>query len=350
VALNKKCAHCNAGEKKLSFCASCKSVEYCSRECQQAAWLEHKAVCKKLRASRRSEALLTANGAVIFESLDVNTKPHVAPSGPVRAANGHKVGTMVMQMVDVQSGYKSGLWNSVVTSGSFPSEAVDVDSIKTAGEWRELYRRHFGDRETTLPLQNMNSKVPCQNEDEPAEHAPPSEWKKAYEKKLVQVSGKLLTSINAGCNPVKHRHVWVMKTYLDGNLYYGSERQNFKLETGDDEWKRWSYPLRAASSEEKGMIALASPRITLDQARFDREMKNPATFSYATETTFAAPRGQDYFTLEQLAAVLHAYYFRPALGEAFCRHLTKTIGAAGNGVDQIAACPKKKGVYGCDWL
>jgi hypothetical protein len=33
---------------QLSFCSACKSVSYCSRECQKADWKTHKSICKEL--------------------------------------------------------------------------------------------------------------------------------------------------------------------------------------------------------------------------------------------------------------------------------------------------------------
>lgn len=40
-----KCQQCGATDKKLSRCAQCHIVEYCSRDCQRAAWSKHKLVC-----------------------------------------------------------------------------------------------------------------------------------------------------------------------------------------------------------------------------------------------------------------------------------------------------------------
>jgi hypothetical protein len=47
-------ASCQVCEKgmaeglKLSFCSACRSVSYCSRECQKADWKTHKVICKEL--------------------------------------------------------------------------------------------------------------------------------------------------------------------------------------------------------------------------------------------------------------------------------------------------------------
>jgi hypothetical protein len=45
------CQVCKKGKAeglKLSFCNSCRSVSYCSRECQKADWKTHKVICKEL--------------------------------------------------------------------------------------------------------------------------------------------------------------------------------------------------------------------------------------------------------------------------------------------------------------
>jgi hypothetical protein len=45
------CQVCEKGEAEgltLSFCNSCRSVSYCSRECQKADWKTRKVICKKL--------------------------------------------------------------------------------------------------------------------------------------------------------------------------------------------------------------------------------------------------------------------------------------------------------------
>lgn len=43
---SKRCEQCHA-VASLKLCATCKEVYYCSRECQQAHWPEHKSVCKR---------------------------------------------------------------------------------------------------------------------------------------------------------------------------------------------------------------------------------------------------------------------------------------------------------------
>ena len=50
------CAMCGALAGKLKRCTACKSVSYCSRECQMAHWTEHKMVCKQLQAQGQTRA------------------------------------------------------------------------------------------------------------------------------------------------------------------------------------------------------------------------------------------------------------------------------------------------------
>jgi predicted nicotinamide N-methyase len=59
-------------EGKLMTCGGCKSVAYCSRECQKKAWKKHKPECKAIRA-RREEAEArkqSERGVVQVEAID----------------------------------------------------------------------------------------------------------------------------------------------------------------------------------------------------------------------------------------------------------------------------------------
>lgn len=48
-----KCASC--GEPATQRCSKCKSVWYCSRECQLKDWKAHKEMCKMLTEVRKDE-------------------------------------------------------------------------------------------------------------------------------------------------------------------------------------------------------------------------------------------------------------------------------------------------------
>ncbi len=43
--LQKVCAYCGAGQKKLQHCKGCKAVFYCDRNCQKSHWKYHKVEC-----------------------------------------------------------------------------------------------------------------------------------------------------------------------------------------------------------------------------------------------------------------------------------------------------------------
>ncbi|KAG2522487.1 hypothetical protein BBO99_00005835 [Phytophthora kernoviae] len=62
-------------EGKLMTCGGCRSVVYCTRECQKNAWKMHKADCKAIRARReQAEALKEENkareGVIAVEAID----------------------------------------------------------------------------------------------------------------------------------------------------------------------------------------------------------------------------------------------------------------------------------------
>ena len=55
IIKSNECDVCHAGPtegSKLTFCGSCKTVEYCSKKCQRAGWPEHKLECGKLKGLR----------------------------------------------------------------------------------------------------------------------------------------------------------------------------------------------------------------------------------------------------------------------------------------------------------
>lgn len=62
-------------EGKLMTCGGCRSVAYCSRECQKKAWKKHKTDCKAIRAQReQAEALkqskVSEDGVIQVEAID----------------------------------------------------------------------------------------------------------------------------------------------------------------------------------------------------------------------------------------------------------------------------------------
>lgn len=42
------CMRCETEPRKISICSKCLDVGYCSRECQKAAWPDHKSQCKSM--------------------------------------------------------------------------------------------------------------------------------------------------------------------------------------------------------------------------------------------------------------------------------------------------------------
>ncbi|PSC71360.1 arsenite methyltransferase isoform B [Micractinium conductrix] len=50
------CAACHQPSKALQLCLACKSVKYCSRDCQRAHWPEHKSACRAAAARHQAAA------------------------------------------------------------------------------------------------------------------------------------------------------------------------------------------------------------------------------------------------------------------------------------------------------
>eukprot|EP00961_Rhodomonas_salina_P289727 3914677-Rhodomonas_salina.1 len=58
------CAKCGVradGSVTVSFCSGCRSVAYCSKECQKADWKAHKAACRQIRQAKEQIALNKGN-------------------------------------------------------------------------------------------------------------------------------------------------------------------------------------------------------------------------------------------------------------------------------------------------
>jgi hypothetical protein len=54
------CQLCEKGKAegvKLSFCNACRSMSYCSRECQKADWKAHKVICMQLKVGDTKQAV-----------------------------------------------------------------------------------------------------------------------------------------------------------------------------------------------------------------------------------------------------------------------------------------------------
>src|SRR6476620_4039548 len=64
-AAPKICAECGDTTATFLRCAGCKSIHYCSKNCQNAAWVIHKPDCLEARKQNVSDAVLAAADAAI---------------------------------------------------------------------------------------------------------------------------------------------------------------------------------------------------------------------------------------------------------------------------------------------
>jgi len=70
------CAKCGEADNKLKNCSACKSVAYCSVDCQRAHWKQHKPTCMTKRAKGKKKPVVEA------KKVKINEPPkRILPSG-----------------------------------------------------------------------------------------------------------------------------------------------------------------------------------------------------------------------------------------------------------------------------
>ena len=70
------------GAKDLLLCASCKTVKYCSKACQAAAWPGHRAECKYIRAVASLPSAHEASARTTGEALEAAQAAEAAAQPP----------------------------------------------------------------------------------------------------------------------------------------------------------------------------------------------------------------------------------------------------------------------------
>ena len=89
-----RCSHCRKPkepEEKLLCCGGCRQTNYCSVECQKAAWSEHKTCCKLLKETKEQVLADAENAdpsvkATFAPSYAINLPTELARNDPVTAA------------------------------------------------------------------------------------------------------------------------------------------------------------------------------------------------------------------------------------------------------------------------
>jgi hypothetical protein len=78
------CQVCENGKVegvKLSFCSACRSVSYCSRECQKADWKTHKNICKELNVGDAKQ-IANSNHQARANEMKEEAKRALSKCGP----------------------------------------------------------------------------------------------------------------------------------------------------------------------------------------------------------------------------------------------------------------------------
>ena len=357
------CAVCGAdsASSKLLKCGRCKLVWYCCKAHQVKDWKAgHKVSCVRPGA-RAAAHLEPAPTTVLFEMLDSYAEPYNSTY-----TQNHNIKLAQQQGHSVPAGsYPSGLWSGPSSPAKLaqhpcPSEAADIASMESKGEWHALCSRHFGPPTKKEPLATEGASF----FDAKEESLDSSAWQFRYEEALPVAGGSTRGVFgHFSFKPFDHRFVECYDVYKDGELFAGGMPpfKHFKFGSAEYEanykiTRRYEMVDRLATPDEYGRIAFVGPQITLDQGAFVAEQAASGDLEHCppyasalgfSEQTFAAPAGQSYFTSCQIAAVLHAYFYRPA---------DRRWKAKGEvpGVDSIVRLAAAAGgggpVYGVEWL
>lgn len=77
------CGNCGKEEKKMRTCSACRTVLYCSPQCQKEAWPVHKAACKKAKAAAFQTRLDPRPGMhSFFDKIDAAIISHCRRCSP----------------------------------------------------------------------------------------------------------------------------------------------------------------------------------------------------------------------------------------------------------------------------
>ena len=76
----RRCAACGIEERKLRRCARCRTVSYCSVDCQRQHWPEHKQRCKQLWHVAKASNLGLVTEIIYLDHIDPKKKAAAAPS------------------------------------------------------------------------------------------------------------------------------------------------------------------------------------------------------------------------------------------------------------------------------
>ena len=133
--LAKTCLACGKGDGKLMRCSRCRSVFFCSRQCQTAAWPAHKQMC--IATSTPPTPPPAPSPASGYAPATPPSNPMLPASLDAAVRTRHELGALEARLHELREAGYAAL-RSGVPSETYRAATVFMDSAEMCGSRRQL--------------------------------------------------------------------------------------------------------------------------------------------------------------------------------------------------------------------
>jgi len=130
------CASCGTFAAKMSMCAGCGTVHYCSRECQKSNWKQHKNRCRKFKKAGGVAEINQSNGTDVRRWL--LNQPDIVKNLAKASAEMKLAGELPVVLITKGENHR----RSVLTYGGMGSKK-GVEKLKqTFPMFKDIFREY----------------------------------------------------------------------------------------------------------------------------------------------------------------------------------------------------------------